>query len=821
MSSPKPISGQASYLRRAQGGSELRAGGCRGRGAAWAAPAVVRAPEQRWRSLEDVDGPAQLVRLREVAVDDEGAPPLRGGGGEGSGSVSRRGSRAAAAPTASRAGGPGPARRPPPPGPRDLNLGPRGEAGRPGARAARCSLGCRPGCHRAPSAPPWSPSGPSHRPPPSTAPAGGREGVAAGAATAGRAGQARQGPRRRSPEPLATHLDAPAEQRVVHSSSLCGRAGRRGDWALSALAGRVYRERGARNSGGEALVGRAGPLMRPSARTAGAPALSPKHPQSTSLHLHAAIWRGVGSPAARSPPSPKRCGHTAQRGPPGPLAAHLGAGTRGTTCHSRFRPWAASWGHPSEAAHRRRPSSTVAVRTPALPSPLQLRSCPLQARRGGRRAMKCTENSPKGNPMARGTGGRACYILTPAHHSCMSSPAAAAAASSASMSMPPSWPCPSPACCACPPASPPAPAGARPVRAVPVNPRSASRSRRPPARREGGGGVAGEHCGCSPCAPACVLAQALRQRRRRPARPDPPPLRPPRLTLAIWEEGAVVCAVVLPAVHLRPGVCRGSGAGLSVVHLAACCSKAAALGPHSRAAAGAQPSSSAAQRRHGLSPVQARPPVRTTLISSPGNTSHSASVAPSSCTSGAPLHSTRASGGGGRHGSPHAGASLFRTPLRGTRSTHSMRSAPDEQLRVARVHPQLLENQVAEDLRRQERQKGRQGWMRGCGRLAAAAGVARGRGRAQAKGRQACKGGHNRGAGCMQLGGRRAKTCPPAACGSSQRLRAPGPCAPACSCALHQWGGQHGDMYPPMRIAWHSAGPLLSSCGGPPTAAPV
>lgn len=46
-------------------------------------------------SLEHVDGPAQLVCLREVAVDDQGAPPLRSERGRQSGEVRRACQRAA------------------------------------------------------------------------------------------------------------------------------------------------------------------------------------------------------------------------------------------------------------------------------------------------------------------------------------------------------------------------------------------------------------------------------------------------------------------------------------------------------------------------------------------------------------------------------------------------------------------------------------------------------------------------------------------------------------------------------------------------------
>lgn len=134
------------------------------------------------------------------------------------GSAAPRGRGGRPRPTASSAARPGPARAPPPPSAGILNLGRLGGGGGAGGRAAGCRVGCPPRSHSAPSPPPWSRSAPSHRPPPSTAPAGGGEwGASAGAGCAAGLGCAAGPPGGVHGLP-ATHLDAPAEQRVVHSA---------------------------------------------------------------------------------------------------------------------------------------------------------------------------------------------------------------------------------------------------------------------------------------------------------------------------------------------------------------------------------------------------------------------------------------------------------------------------------------------------------------------------------------------------------------------------------------------------------------------------
>jgi len=79
MSSPKPISGQASYLQagRRSECQSLKARGLGRAGRGSRGQGRAGGPHQQTRLLEDIHGPPEAVCLREVAVDDQGAPPLQ------------------------------------------------------------------------------------------------------------------------------------------------------------------------------------------------------------------------------------------------------------------------------------------------------------------------------------------------------------------------------------------------------------------------------------------------------------------------------------------------------------------------------------------------------------------------------------------------------------------------------------------------------------------------------------------------------------------------------------------------------------------------
>lgn len=153
-------------------------------------------------------------------------------------------------PTASSAARPGPPRAPLPPRARSLNLGPRGGARGPGARAAGRRMGRAGRSHRRPSPPPWSRSVLSHHPPPSTAPAGRRGGqpsggAACGAGWAGAAGPAAPPSGGRFPtsmrRPSSGSCIAPQASRPNNSGdrpASSGPTGRRGS------DGRVCRQQG-------------------------------------------------------------------------------------------------------------------------------------------------------------------------------------------------------------------------------------------------------------------------------------------------------------------------------------------------------------------------------------------------------------------------------------------------------------------------------------------------------------------------------------------------------------------------------------------------